>query len=95
MARAGLTVEEAVERCVNEGVRRLHCTAIERDGTLLGPDLALLERVVRLSGLRVVAAGGVSSEADLEAIANTGCEGVVVGRALLEGRVPLAALSGG
>jgi phosphoribosylformimino-5-aminoimidazole carboxamide ribotide isomerase len=88
----GLEVDEALDRCVAAGVVRLHCTAIDRDGTLAGPDLPLLRRVVERSRLAVVAAGGVSSEADLEAIEQTGCEGAVVGRALLEGRVPLSAI---
>jgi phosphoribosylformimino-5-aminoimidazole carboxamide ribotide isomerase len=91
---AGLGVDEAVDRCAAAGVVRLHCTAIDRDGTLGGPDLELLRRVVERSELRVVAAGGVSSEADLEAVAAVGCEGAVVGRALLEGRIPLSALKG-
>jgi phosphoribosylformimino-5-aminoimidazole carboxamide ribotide isomerase len=91
---AGLGVDEAVDRCAAAGVVRLHCTAIDRDGTLGGPDLDLLRRVVERSELRVVAAGGVSSEADLEAVAAVGCEGAVVGRALLEGRIPLSALRG-
>jgi phosphoribosylformimino-5-aminoimidazole carboxamide ribotide isomerase len=89
---SGLAVDEALDRCAAAGVVRLHCTAIDRDGTLAGPDLALLRHVVERSGLHVVAAGGVSSEDDLAAIAATGCEGAVVGRALLEGRVPLSAL---
>jgi len=88
----GIAVDDAVERCSAAGVRRLHCTAIDRDGTLGGPDLALLERIVRRSDAAVVAAGGISSEDDLDAVAATGCEGAVVGRALLEGRIPLAAL---
>jgi phosphoribosylformimino-5-aminoimidazole carboxamide ribotide isomerase len=91
---AGLEVDEALDRCAAAGVVRLHCTAIDRDGTLAGPDLALLRHVVERSGLKVVAAGGISSEADLDAVADTGCEGAVVGRALLEGRIPLAALAG-
>jgi phosphoribosylformimino-5-aminoimidazole carboxamide ribotide isomerase len=90
-----LGVDEAVERCAAAGVVRLHCTAIDRDGMLGGPDLGLLRRVVERSGLRVVAAGGVSSEADLAAVAETGCEAAVVGRALLEGLVPLSALDRG
>jgi phosphoribosylformimino-5-aminoimidazole carboxamide ribotide isomerase len=89
---AGIGIDEALDRCVAAGVSRLHCTAIDRDGTLAGPDLPLLRHVVERSGLRVVAAGGVSVEADLDAIAATGCEGAVVGRALLEGRVPLSAV---
>jgi phosphoribosylformimino-5-aminoimidazole carboxamide ribotide isomerase len=91
---SGLTVDEAVDRCVAAGVPRLHCTAIDRDGTLGGPDLELLRRVVERSGLPVVAAGGVSSTEDLAALAAVGCEGAVVGRALLEGQVPLTVLSG-
>jgi phosphoribosylformimino-5-aminoimidazole carboxamide ribonucleotide (ProFAR) isomerase len=91
---AGLEVDEALDRCAAAGVVRIHCTAIDRDGTLAGPDLALLRHVVERSGLKVVAAGGISSEADLDAVAGTGCEGAVVGRALLEGRIPLAALAG-
>jgi phosphoribosylformimino-5-aminoimidazole carboxamide ribotide isomerase len=88
----GLPVDEAVDRCAAAGVARLHCTAIDRDGTLAGPDVELLRRVVERSGLPVVAAGGASSESDLEAVAATGCEAAVVGRALLEGDVPLTAL---
>lgn len=88
-----LTAEEAAERCAAAGVARLHCTAIERDGTMDGPDLALLQRVRDSFGGPVVAAGGVRSEADLAALEAVGLEGAVVGRALLEGRVPLAALS--
>lgn len=90
--RTAVRVEEAVERCASLGVRRLLCTAVERDGTLAGPDLGLLTRVVERSGLPVLAAGGVSSAGDLAAIASAGCEGAIVGRALLEGRLPLSVL---
>jgi phosphoribosylformimino-5-aminoimidazole carboxamide ribonucleotide (ProFAR) isomerase len=57
-----------------------------------GPDLGLLERVRERSGLPVLAAGGIRSPADLDALAALGVEGAVVGRALLEGAIPLAAL---
>ena len=86
---SGLGVDEAVESCVEAGVARLLCTAIDRDGTLGGPDLGLLARVLGLSGLPVLAAGGVRSRDDLDALAGIGLEGAVVGRALLEGRLRL------
>lgn len=88
----GLAAEEVAERCATAGVRRLLCTSIERDGTLEGPDLELLARVRRASGLPLLAAGGIRSEDDLDAVERTGCEGAVVGRALLEGRLPLNVL---
>jgi phosphoribosylformimino-5-aminoimidazole carboxamide ribotide isomerase len=87
-----LTVDLAVDRCVAAGVERFLATAVDRDGTLGGPDLELLERVVERSGARVLAAGGVRSEADLAALERTGCEGAIVGRALIDGRLALPLL---
>jgi phosphoribosylformimino-5-aminoimidazole carboxamide ribotide isomerase/phosphoribosylanthranilate isomerase len=81
-----------VERCLAAGVTRILCTAIERDGTLDGPDTDLLGRVCGKGALAVLAAGGVRSVEDLATIAETGCEGAVVGRALLEGQLPPSAL---
>src|SRR5262249_61630631 len=91
---ADLTVDLAVDRCVAAGVGRILCTAVDRDGTLGGPDLELLAHVVERSGVPVLAAGGVRSEADLAAVEQAGCEGAVVGRALIEGRLPLSAIAG-
>lgn len=86
---AELSVEEALDRCAKAGVPRLLCTAIERDGTLGGPDLTLLARVRAATGLPLLAAGGIRSATDLEHVANLGCEGAIVGRALLEGAISL------
>jgi phosphoribosylformimino-5-aminoimidazole carboxamide ribotide isomerase len=90
---AGLAAEEAAERCAAAGVARLLCTAIDRDGTLDGPDLDLLARVRAHSGLPVLAAGGIRSQADLAAVEEAGCEGAIIGRALLEGVLPLSTLA--
>lgn len=87
-----ISVDEAAERCAAAGVSRLLCTAVDRDGTLAGPDLDLLEAVRERSGLPVLAAGGISSTEDLDAVERLGCEGAIVGRALLEGRLPLSIL---
>ncbi|HEY0416085.1 MAG TPA: HisA/HisF-related TIM barrel protein [Gaiellaceae bacterium] len=80
-AAGELAWEDAVERA--RGARIL-LTAIDRDGTLAGPDLALVgEATAR--GARVLAAGGVRSPADVAALARAGAEAAVVGRALLAG----------
>jgi phosphoribosylformimino-5-aminoimidazole carboxamide ribotide isomerase len=88
-ASAGETAEAAAERCAAAGVARLHCTAVERDGTLAGPDTDLLRRVVVASGLPVVAAGGIATEEHLAAVEAAGCEAAVVGRAILDGTLTL------
>jgi phosphoribosylformimino-5-aminoimidazole carboxamide ribotide isomerase len=80
---SGLGVDEAVDLCLEAKVPRLMCTAVERDGTLAGPDLELVAHVVRRSRLPVLAAGGVRSQQDLLALDRIGAEGAIVGRALL------------
>jgi phosphoribosylformimino-5-aminoimidazole carboxamide ribotide isomerase len=75
---SGLTLAEAL---VRTGDARLLVTGIDRDGTLEGPDLDLVAEAAA-GGRRVVAAGGVRSPEDVEALAAAGAEAVVVGRAL-------------
>lgn len=84
--------EQAADLCAAAGVVRILCTAVPRGGTLSGPDLALLSRMQRWPELRIVAAGGIASTADLRRVEGTGVEAVVVGRALLDETVPLSAI---
>lgn len=90
-----LSVDDAAILCAEAGVRRLHCTAVDRDGTMSGPDVDLLARVRERSGLSVLAAGGIRSIEDLNRLAAHGLEGAVVGRALLEGAIPLSVVKAG
>jgi phosphoribosylformimino-5-aminoimidazole carboxamide ribotide isomerase len=90
---SGLEAVDVARRCGEAGVARILCTSIERDGMLGGPDLDLLRDVRDASGLPVLAAGGIRSESDLAAVAAVGCEGAVVGRALLDGSLPLSAIT--
>lgn len=83
-----LSPAELAKRCADAGVRRLLVTSTRRDGSLAGPDLALLEDVLPC-GLPVIAAGGVASLDDLLALRDAGCEGAVAGSALWRGRFTL------
>lgn len=88
-SRASTTPRELADRCAAVGVARLVVTATGRDGTLGGPDLDLLEDVLDV-GLPVIAAGGISSLADLEDLRELGCEGAVTGSAIWLGRLSVA-----
>jgi phosphoribosylformimino-5-aminoimidazole carboxamide ribotide isomerase len=74
----GLDLDDALERCRGAGVARLHVTAIERDGTLRGPDLALY-RTACASEIPVVAAGGIRDNRDVDALDAIGCEAAIMG----------------
>jgi phosphoribosylformimino-5-aminoimidazole carboxamide ribotide isomerase len=84
-----LTTERALARCAEAGIATVICTAIDRDGTRGGPDLELLRGVrLRFEG-RVLAAGGIRNAADVAAVRELGLDGVVVGRAWLDGTLVL------
>lgn len=85
---SGTTAASLAADCATADVRRLLVTSTARDGSLAGPDLDLLASVV-LSGLPVIAAGGISSIEDLMVVRGLGCEAAVAGSALLAGRFTL------
>lgn len=93
---SGRTVGEVLAALEETPVAAVVVTAIERDGTLTGPDTEGLAAVLDATVIPVVASGGVGSVADLRALAElsspgTGrtLAGAVVGRALVDGRVDL------
>ncbi|MCJ7711487.1 MAG: 1-(5-phosphoribosyl)-5-[(5-phosphoribosylamino)methylideneamino] imidazole-4-carboxamide isomerase [Chloroflexi bacterium] len=88
----GVVAADAVAMLAAVGVETFEVTAIDRDGLLGGPDLALLRSLVTLDRGRIIASGGVSSLADVLAARAAGCAGAIVGRALYEGRVDLGEL---
>jgi phosphoribosylanthranilate isomerase len=97
LAARGWTAEggelhETLDRLNAEGCARYVVTDVLKDGTLRGPNLALLRDVCARTTAPVVASGGVSSLADLRAIASlvpAGVEGAIVGTALYEGAFTL------
>jgi phosphoribosylformimino-5-aminoimidazole carboxamide ribotide isomerase len=86
---AGVPARDAMGRLREAGVTTFELTAIARDGLLEGPDLDLLAQLVTPGAGAVIASGGISSLADLRAVADLGCAGAIVGRALYEDRIDL------
>jgi phosphoribosylformimino-5-aminoimidazole carboxamide ribotide isomerase len=74
-----------------QGVQRFIYTDIARDGILSGPNLSALAEMQAASKSKLIAAGGVSSLADLRAIEALGVEGAIIGKAIYTGDVDLAA----
>jgi len=64
-------------------------TCIDRDGTMSGPDLDTLAKVRKMTRLELQYSGGVSSLDDIRRINATGAHGVILGKALYEGRLRL------
>jgi len=100
-ARSGLVAVEGWEktsecraselalRLKAEGVRHIIYTDISRDGMMTGPNVSATKELTKLTGLDVIASGGVSSMDDLENLYRAGISGVIIGKALYEGKVDL------
>jgi phosphoribosylanthranilate isomerase len=94
--RDGGNLYEVLERLDNEGCARYVVTDVNKDGMLQGPNLELLRDVCARTDRPVVASGGVTELADLEALMGLvdpagpgGVEGAIIGTALYEGRFTL------
>jgi phosphoribosylformimino-5-aminoimidazole carboxamide ribotide isomerase len=72
------------------GIRSMFCTDITKDGKLMGPANELYQEIKRqIPGLFLIASGGVSCLQDLHDLAQTGCNGAIVGKAIYESRISL------
>lgn len=82
-----------LQRYVDMGVTNVLCTEISKDGTLQGPATLLYKKVMEAyPTLHLIASGGVSSIADIEALERAAIPAVVFGKAIYEGRIDLKEL---
>ena len=82
-----------LKKYIDAGVKNVLCTEISKDGTLAGPAIDLYQRVMdTYPELQLIASGGVSSIADIEALDAAGIPAVVFGKAIYEGKIDLKKL---
>ena len=82
-----------LKKYIDAGVKNVLCTEISKDGTLAGPAIDLYQRVMETyPELHLIASGGVSSIADIEALDEAGIPAVVFGKAIYEGKINLKEL---
>ena len=90
VAGTGLAAAEVARRVKAAGVSLVEYTDVGRDGMFTGVDADGAARIQAEAGVEVVASGGVASLADVRACKAAGLAGVIVGKALYEGRIRLA-----
>ncbi|MDM7920973.1 MAG: 1-(5-phosphoribosyl)-5-[(5-phosphoribosylamino)methylideneamino]imidazole-4-carboxamide isomerase [Pyrinomonadaceae bacterium] len=83
-----------LQRWVDAGIKSAFVTDISKDGMLAGPAVELYKDVVAaMPQLALVASGGVSSMDDIRELDRIGCAGVIIGKAIYEGRVTVEEIS--
>ncbi|AOF53104.1 1-(5-phosphoribosyl)-5-[(5-phosphoribosylamino)methylideneamino]imidazole-4-carboxamide isomerase [Rodentibacter caecimuris] len=84
---SGVSLEELIEEYQAVGLKHVLCTDISRDGTLAGSNVSLYREIcAAFPEVQFQSSGGIGSLADIAALKGTGVAGVIVGRALLEGK---------
>lgn len=76
-----------------KGIQYVICTDISKDGMLLGPSFEMYKDILsKVSPLKLIASGGISAFEEIPKIAEIGCEGVIIGKAIYENKISLKQL---
>ena len=80
-----------------KGIQYVICTDISKDGMLEGPSFDLYQKIIEnttedLTNLKLIASGGISTFDELPKLAEIGCEGTIIGKAIYENRISLKQL---
>ena len=82
-----------VKNYQKEGVQYVICTDIAKDGMLQGPSFDLYEKMLaQLPNIKLIASGGISTFDELPKLAELGCEGTIIGKAIYENKISLKQL---
>lgn len=83
-----------IQHYQQEGIHYVICTDIGKDGMLQGPSFDLYQKILSRSaaGLKLIASGGISAFDELPKLAEMGCEGTIIGKAIYENRISLKQL---
>ncbi len=83
-----------IKEYVRKGIQYVICTDVSKDGMLQGPTFDLYERILSaFPQINLVASGGISHANQLNRLIALGCEGVIVGKAIYENKIPLKELA--
>lgn len=83
-----------IESYMHQGINKVICTDIEKDGMLQGPSISLYKQMLeKLPEMYLIASGGVSSIRDVELLNEAKIPAVIIGKAIYEGKVKLKDLS--
>jgi phosphoribosylformimino-5-aminoimidazole carboxamide ribotide isomerase len=89
-----IRIADFISKYTGKGIRQLFCTDISRDGLLGGPAIGLYKQIIaEFPQLHFIASGGVGSVDDIYELQQIGCHGVIIGKAIYEGKIRISDLS--
>lgn len=90
LEQTDIWIYDFIESYQAKGITQIFCTDVSKDGAMEGPSMVLYKNIVeRFPKLHFIASGGVSNIEDVYALEETGCSGVIIGKAIYEGKILL------
>lgn len=90
---ANINIIDYISAYINRGITNIFCTDISKDGLLQGASVNLYKKILTaFPKLNLIASGGVSVMEDVDELNTIGCSGVIIGKALYEGRIQISQL---
>ena len=90
LEQTDIWIYDFIEKYISKGINQIFCTDVSKDGALEGPSIELYKNIVeKFPALHFIASGGVSSIDDVYHLQEAGCKGVIIGKAIYEGRIQL------
>jgi phosphoribosylformimino-5-aminoimidazole carboxamide ribotide isomerase len=91
--QTNIWIYDFIQKYVEKGITQIFCTDVYKDGALRGPSTELYKNIIaKFPQLHFIASGGVSSIDDVFELRDIGCSGVIIGKAIYEGRIKLEEL---
>lgn len=88
-----IEIIEFISQFISDGLSRVICTDISKDGMLQGPNMDLYSKIMNaLPSLKLTVSGGVSSVSDIEVVLEGGYDSVILGKALYENKIKIEEL---
>lgn len=86
-------IYDFIRKYIEHGVQQIFCTDVAKDGALQGPSIELYKNIIqKFPELHFIASGGVSNIDDVYQLEEINCKGVIIGKAIYEGRIKLSEL---
>jgi len=93
LQQSEVDVIDFIKKYQAEGISYVICTDISKDGMLQGPSIDLYKEILHNNNINLIASGGVSCIQDVYDLAEIGCEGAIIGKAIYENRISMKELN--
>lgn len=85
--KSNIDVIDLIKNYEGKNIQYVISTDISKDGMMQGPAIELYQEIMAKTQVNLIASGGISSLNDIKILKEIGCEGIIIGKAIYEGKI--------